>query len=150
MLIADVLKPSMIKLDVESKTKEELFEEMVQLFVENGLVPDREVAVETLLERERKMSTGIAPGFALPHGKLEGISGVQMALGVIRRGMDFEALDDEPVYVVIVLFSEAGNPVPHIEALSEIGRLLSVPGFVDRIRGAKTPQEVLQIIRKEE
>ncbi|MBR0459208.1 MAG: PTS sugar transporter subunit IIA [Victivallales bacterium] len=150
MQIANVLKPSMVKLGVESRTKEELFEEMVQLFVENGLIPDRSAAVKALLEREAKMSTGIAPGFALPHGKLEGIRGVVMALGVLREGIDFESLDDEPVYVVLVLFSEAGNPGPHIEALSEVGRLLQVPGFIHKLQNAKSAEEVLAIIRAEE
>ncbi len=150
MQIANVLNREMVKLGVESRTKEELFEEMVQLFVEHGLIPDREAAVKALIEREAKMSTGIAPGFALPHGKLEGIHGVVMALGVLREGMDFESLDDEPVRVVLVLFSEAGNPGPHIEALSEIGRLLQVPGFIRKIQNAKSADEVLEIIRAEE
>ena len=73
-----------------------------------------------------------------------------MALGILREGMDFESLDDEPVHVVLVLFSEAGNPGPHIEALSEIGRLLQVPGLTRRIQNAKTADEVLNLIRAEE
>ena len=150
MQIANVLKPSLIKLDVESKTKEELFEEMVDLFVTEGLITDRDAAVNTLLEREAQMSTGIAPGFALPHGKLPDIKGVIMALGVIRDGMDFDSLDNEPVNVVIVEFSEAGSPAPHIEALAEIGRLLQVPGLIRRIQDAETASEILQIIKAEE
>ena len=108
MLISEVLTPSLIKLNVEAKTKEELFEEMVQLFVSAGIIADREAAVMALIEREQKMSTGIAPDFALPHGKIMGIKGVVMALGIIRDGMDFDSLDDEPVHVVLTLFSEVG------------------------------------------
>lgn len=150
MLISRLLKPSLIKLDVEAESKEELFEEMVELFAHEGLVPDREVAVNTLIERESKMSTGIAPGFALPHGKLEGIKGVLIAIGIVREGMDFDSLDDEPVYVVLTLFSENGNPVPHIEALAEIGRLLSVPDFVEQIKNARSPEEIIRIFQENE
>ena len=140
----------MINLKLEAGSKEELFEEMVQMYVSNGIIRDRAAAVMSLLEREAKMSTGIAHGFALPHGKLPEIKGVALALGIVRGGIDFESLDDEPVYVVIMLFSEPGNPTSHIEALSEISRLLLIPDFLDRIRSASTPEQVLQIIREEE
>ena len=150
MLISEILKPSMVRLDLDCETKEALFEEMVQMYVSAGLIKDREGAVMALLEREAKMSTGIASGFALPHGKISDVHGVQLALGVVPAGMDFESLDDEPVYVVIMLFSEPGNPTPHIEALSEISRLLLIPGFLDKIRHARSAQEVLQVIRAEE
>ena len=150
MLISEILKPSMVNLKLEAGSKEELFEEMVQMYVSNGIIRDRDAAVMSLLEREAKMSTGIARGFALPHGKLPEIKGVALALGIVRGGIDFESLDDEPVYVVIMLFSEPGNPTSHIEALSEISRLLLIPGFLDRIRSAATPEQVLQIIREEE
>ncbi|MBQ6472884.1 MAG: PTS sugar transporter subunit IIA [Victivallales bacterium] len=150
MLISRLLKPSLIKLDVEASSKEELFEEMVDLFVQEGLVPDRELAVDALMERESKMSTGIAPGFALPHGKLEGIKGVLIAIGIVRDGIDFDSLDDEPVYVVLTLFSETGNPVPHIEALAEIGRLLAIPEFTGQLKNARTPEEIIRIIQENE
>ena len=151
MLISEVLTPSLIKLNVEAKTKEELFEEMVQLFVHDGIIADREAAVMALIEREQKMSTGIAPDFALPHGKIMGIKGVIMALGIIRGGgMDFDSLDDEPVHVVLTLFSEVGNPGPHIEALSEISRLIEIPGFLESIKEAASAEEIIRIIKKEE
>lgn len=140
----------MIKIGLESETKEELFEEMVQLFVQEGLITNRKAAVNALLEREAKMSTGIANGFALPHGKLEEVKGVIMALGVLRNSMDYDALDGEPVDVVIALFSELGNPAPHIEALAEISRHLSMPDFVSRIKVAQSAEEVLRIIKSEE
>ena len=150
MLISEILTPALIKTDIEAETKEELFEEMVQMFVSAGLIKDRESAVMALIEREEKMSTGIAPDFALPHGKIRGISGVIMALGIIRNGMDFDSLDDKPVHVVITLFSEMGNPGPHIEALSEISRLIEIPGFLESLKEAASAEEIISIIKKEE
>lgn len=150
MLISEMLTPSLIKTNIEAESKEELFEEMVQLFISQKLVSDRDSAVTALLEREAQMSTGIAPGVALPHGKIPGITGVIMSLGIVRNGMDYDSLDGEPVYVVITLLSELGNPGPHIEALSEISRLLAVPDFVDRMKKARTASQVLQIIKGEE
>ena len=150
MVISEILTPALINTDIKAETKEELFEEMVSMFVNAELIQDRESAVMALIEREEKMSTGIAPDFALPHGKIAGISGVIMALGIIRKGMDFDSLDDKPVHVVITLFSEMGNPGPHIEALSEISRLISIPDFLERLKSANSAEQILRIIKSEE
>lgn len=150
MRITDLLTPSLIKVGLESDEKEEVFEEMVQLFVENGLVHDREAALEALYERESMMSTGIAKWIGLPHGKLEEAKGLLMALGISRNGIEYDSLDGEPVYVVLMVFAEVGNPGPHIEALAEVSRLFSTPGFTDRIRAAQDAREILDIVRSEE
>ena len=150
MKISDLLTTSLIKVGIESDEKEELFEEMVQLFVGSNLIQDRDAALQALFEREAKMSTGIAKWLALPHGKLEEAHGLLMAIGTSKRGIEYDSLDGEPVYVVLVVFAEIGNPGPHIEALAEISRLFSIPGFIDKIREAETPEEILTLIRGEE
>ncbi len=150
MRIADLLTPSLIKLGLESEEKDELFEEMVQLFVDDGLLIDRDAALEALFEREAKMSTGIAKWLALPHGKLEEAEGLLMAMGVSRVGIEYDSLDGEPVFVVLMVFAEIGNPGPHIEALAEISRLFSIPGFIGKIRDAETAEEILRAIEEEE
>lgn len=150
MLISEQLKPELIKLDVKSNTKVELFEEMVDLFVAAGMLKDAEAAIDALIERENIMSTGIAPDFALPHGKINGVDGVIMALGVIKDGMEYDSLDGNPVHIVMVLFSERGNPGPHIEALSEISRLISIPQMLEKIKAATSPAQVLRILKDAE
>ena len=150
MNISDFLKPSLVKIGLESEEKEELFEEMIQILVDGGLIRDRDAALDAIFAREAKMSTGIARWLALPHGKISEISGLLLALGVSRTGIEYEALDGEPVHVVLLVLSEIGNPGPHIECLAEISRVFSVPGFTARVRDAETPEEVLQLIRQEE
>lgn len=150
MRITDLLTPSLVKIGLESEDKEELFEEMVQLFIENGLLTDREAALEALFEREAKMSTGISRWIGLPHGKLEEAKGLVMAMGISRKGIEYDSLDGEPVYVVLMVFAEIGNPGPHIEALAEISRLFSIPGFTEKIREVETPAQLLDLIRAEE
>lgn len=150
MRISELLKPSLIRVALESEEKDVLFEEMVQVFVDDGLLRDRDGALQALREREAKMSTGIARGLALPHGKVKEVRGLLMAIGISRRGIDYQALDGEPVFVVILVLAEVGNPGPHIEALAEISRLFSLPGFMTRIQNAGSPAEVLDLIRQEE
>ena len=150
MKLSEMLSASQIKIGLESEEKEELFEEMVQIFVENDLIHNREAALRAIFEREAKMSTGIARWLALPHGKIEEATGLLMALGVSRTGIEYDSLDGEPVYVVLMVFAELGNPGPHIEALAEISRLFSLPGFTEAVKEAGTPEEVLDLIKKQE
>ena len=150
MKISEHLNPSLIKVDLESEEKEECFEEMLQLFVDTGRIKDRQAALKALLEREAKMSTGVAKWLALPHGKLEEAQGLMMALGVSKQGIEYDSLDGEPVYVVLMVFAEVGNPGPHIEALAEISRLFSIPGFTASVRDAESAEEILSLIKEEE
>ncbi|MFO7821504.1 MAG: PTS sugar transporter subunit IIA [Lentisphaeria bacterium] len=150
MKISEKLTSSMIKVDLESEEKEEAFEEMVQLFVDNDLIEDRDAALQAILEREAKMSTGIARWLAIPHGKIEEANELLMAVGISKEGIDYDSLDGEPVHVLIMVFAEIGNPGPHIEALAEISRLFSIPGFTGKICKAETAAEVLNLIKNEE
>jgi mannitol/fructose-specific phosphotransferase system IIA component (Ntr-type) len=150
MKVSELLTPALIKVGLESEEKEELFEEMVQIFVDNGVLHDRDAALQAIFEREAKMSTGIARGLALPHGKIEEATGLIMTIGVSKVGIEYDSLDGEPVYVVLMVFAEIGNPGPHIEALAEISRLFSIPGFSEKIQNAATSEEVMQLIKQEE
>lgn len=150
MKISEYLTPSLIKMDLVSETKEELFPEMVQLFVKNGLVHDAAAAVRVLEEREEKMSTGVGNGIALPHGKLPEAKRSILALGISRNGIDYDSLDGAPVYIVIAIFADPENPAQHIEVLAEISRLFALPEFAQRIRAARSAEDVLNIIATQE
>jgi mannitol/fructose-specific phosphotransferase system IIA component (Ntr-type) len=150
MKLSDYLTPSLIKIGLESEEKEELFEEMVQVFIDQGLLTDRAAALTAILEREEKMSTGIAKWLALPHGKIEEAKGLLIAMGTSEYGIEYDSLDGEPVHVVVMVFAEIGNPGPHIEALAELSRIFSIPGFIGRLREAETPEDALEMIRREE
>lgn len=150
MRLSELLTPALIKIGLESRDKDELFREMVQLFVNAGHIRDRGAAIEALLEREAKMSTGIARWIGLPHGKLQEARGILLAVGTSHHGIEYDSLDGEPVHVVTMVFAEVGNPGPHIEALAEISRLFFIPGFVERMREAPAPADLLKLIRDEE
>ena len=150
MKISEYLTPSLIKMDLVSETKEELFPEMVQLFVKNGLVHDADAAVRVLEERQEKMSTGVGNGIALPHGKLPEAKQSILALGISKNGIDYDSLDGAPVYIVIAIFADPENPAQHIEVLAEISRLFALPEFAQRIRAARSAEDVLNIIATQE
>ena len=150
MKISEIIKTSLIATDLKSTDKTGLFDEMVQILLDQGLLHDGAAALQSLHEREAKMTTGIANGLALPHGKIREAKGLLMALGISRNGIEYESLDGEPVHVIIMVLAEIGNPGPHIESLAEISRLFAIPGFMNRIREAQSAKEILELIRREE
>jgi mannitol/fructose-specific phosphotransferase system IIA component (Ntr-type) len=87
---------------------------------------------------------------AVPHAKHESIEKLVAALGISRRGVEFESLDGRPARAIFLLLARVDNPGPHVRALAEIARLVETPHFMDKLLGAKTPAEVLHIIRSEE
>jgi PTS system fructose-specific IIC component len=150
MRIADLLHENVVKIGLTSRSKEECFEEMVDLLVGAGSVTDRAGALRALRDRESLQSTGIGQGIGLPHGKDASVRRLTAAVGISADGVEFDSADGEPVRLVFVLLAEVGNPGPHVAALAEIARLLQVPGLCHRLTQAKTPRELIDIIAREE
>ncbi len=150
MKLIDLLDESVVKVGLEAEDKEEVFAEMVELLVRAGRVQNRDRALQAIVTREEMATTGIGGGIAVPHGKDATIRALTAALGVSKKGIEYDATDGEPVYLVFLVLAEVNNPGPHVECLGEIARLLQVPGLAERLRGAKTAKEALDIIRAEE
>jgi mannitol/fructose-specific phosphotransferase system IIA component (Ntr-type) len=150
MKLIDVLDESVVKVGLEAEDKEEVFAEMIELLVRAGRVEDRGRALRAILAREEMATTGIGSGVAVPHGKEPSVKSLLAALGISKKGIEYDATDGEPVYLVFLVLAEANNPGPHVQCLGEIARLLQVPGLNDRLRSAKTPKEALDLIRAEE
>ncbi len=92
------------------------------------------------------MTTGIGEGIALPHAKIPGISNIMAVIGVKKEGVDFQAMDNNPVYIVVLILSPASDPVPHIQFLAAITKLLSNKERRERIIESSSSQ-IYQIIK---
>lgn len=150
MKLCDLLDPSVVKVGLEAEDKEEVLPEMVEMLVRAGKADDRGRALQAILAREDMATTGIGGGVAVPHGKEGQVKGLAAALGISRHGIEYDATDGEPVYLVFMVLAETNNPGPHVQCLGEIARLLQIPGLSERLRSAKTAQEALDVIRSEE
>ena len=148
--ISDILKPAHIKLNAEAVDRDEVVEELVDLLVQTGDVRNRKAAVKALLAREELGSTGIGKGAAVPHATDASIERICAALAISQNGLEFDSADGEPVRIVFLLLSQADNPGPSVRALVEIAQLIHNPHVIARLLAAKSPAEVLDIIRSEE
>ena len=150
MTLLDILSPRSVLVGLQGETKEEIIEELVDSLESGTVVTDREKVLQAVVEREKIMSTGIGDGIAIPHGKSDAVTRLAAALGIHKRGVDFEALDGEPAYVFFMLVSPANVSGPHIKALARISRLLKNDDFKKRLISAADAAEIMRLIEAEE
>ena len=150
MRIRDLLDEVVIKVGLESLDKEECFEELVDVLVRSGKISDRDSALAAVLRREEQGSTGIGLGVAIPHGKDASFSTLTAALGISEDGIEFDAVDGDPVHFVFMLLARSDEPGPHIQALAEISRLLRVPGFYRKVVEAGSARQIMELLESEE
>ena len=107
--------------------------------------------LSALVEREKKLSTGIGNGVAVPHGVCKGFSGVKGFIGVSQKGIDFDSLDNAPVHVVFMMISGADDCEYHLQVIRRLAEVLKEPAFVKTILSKTTPQDVFDtLVRFEE
>ncbi len=150
MKITDFLSVKGVKVDLEATDKESVLKEMVDLLAEVKDIGDKKNILRALVERENLGSTGIGQGIAIPHGKTDKVDGLVAVLGVSHKGVNFEALDGEPVYIFFLLVAPKDTAGPHLKALAQISRLLRDVYFCELIRKCKTPKDIFDLIAKEE
>ena len=150
MNLLDILSEKSVIVGLQGETKEEIIEELVDSLEKGVALSDREKVLQSVLDREKIMSTGIGDGIAIPHGKSDAVITLSAALGTQKRGANFEALDGEPAYVFFLLVSPANISGPHIKALARISRLLKNEDFKKRLTAASSPEELIGEISEEE
>ncbi|MCB4755990.1 MAG: PTS sugar transporter subunit IIA [Elusimicrobia bacterium] len=150
MKILDILDPSCVTLDVKGPAKKEAIQELCELLFAKAKIKDVQIVKKALLEREALGSTGIGQGIAIPHGKSDGTETLVAALGVSKKGIDFESLDGEPVHLIFLLAGPPDSAGPHLKALARISRLLKDKFFRQQLRDAKSVDEVLHVIKSED
>jgi PTS system fructose-specific IIC component/PTS system nitrogen regulatory IIA component len=150
MFLHDVFPPEFIKVDLEAEDKDEAFEELVDLFCQVDKLNVREELLDALRERETKMSTGIQKGIAIPHGKTNAIDTVRGVLGISRKGIDYDALDGEPVYLLFMIVAPQQDSEKHLRMLKRLAELLENPQFYIDLQAQKDPQGAFKVISKYE
>jgi PTS system nitrogen regulatory IIA component len=150
MHITDILDKRAIKLDLDSTEKEEVLGELVNALAEIRPIGDKKSILKSLIDRENLGSTGIGQGIAIPHGKTDRVDRLMAFLGVSKKGVNFDALDGEPVYIFFLLIAPKESAGPHLKALARISRLLRDSYLCQLIRSAKEPEDIYRIISEEE
>lgn len=150
MTLADILNENTIAVDLKAEEKEEVLIEMVNLLEQGWETKDKEDILKAIKSREELMSTGIGHGVAIPHARSNSVDRVLAAFGKSEKGLNFNALDKKPVYLLFLLIAPEDASNAHIRILARVSRLLKHNYFRELLKTAKTPQEILSLIKKEE
>ncbi|MDR3161313.1 MAG: PTS sugar transporter subunit IIA [Spirochaetaceae bacterium] len=150
MYLCDLFPPECIKVGLEAEDKDEAFEEMVDHFCQASKSNARENILEALRIRESKMSTGIRKGIAIPHGKTNAVDRVHGVLGISKKGIDYDALDGKPVYLLFMMLAPQRDSEEHLRHLKRLAELLDNPKFYTDLVAQEDAQGAHGIIKKYE
>lgn len=142
MTISSIFRQEGIVPQLKSRTKDEVFRELVAHLVPLCPQVDEKVLLNGLLERERMMTTGIANRIALPHTHVPGLGKTVGLLGVSREGIEYGSLDGEPVHLVFCLVGDDDHPDAHIKILRSLALLLTNPEFYPSMMKAKGARDI--------
>lgn len=134
--------------DLGSVEKEDVIRELVAKLVESGELGARKAKTVTrvVMDRERLGSTGIGGGIAVPHAKHSSVERIIGCLGRSTKGIDFAAIDGEPVYLVFLLISPQDQPGPHLKALERISVVLRDENFSRFLQRAEDKKEMIGLL----
>lgn len=144
-----ILTKDTIVMRLKSDAKDGVIEELIDVLVTAGKVKDRKAALKAVVEREKKMSTGLQNGIAIPHGKTDTIDSLVASIGISPDGIPFESLDGQPARIILLTVSPASRTGPHIQFLADISRVLHSEQTRQRVLEAKTEDEVLDLLSGE-
>ncbi|MEE9294811.1 MAG: PTS sugar transporter subunit IIA [Phycisphaerae bacterium] len=150
MKLTDILTANCIRVPLEAADKTGTITELVDVLADQGLLADRDLVLQAILDRERTASTGIGQGLAVPHGKSSGCDRLVMALGKPAEPLDFDSKDGKPVEIVVLLASPPQKTGPHIQALARISRLMMMESFRQGVKAADSAGALWDVVCEHE
>ncbi len=150
MKVSELLKTEFVIPQLKGETKEDVINELIDLFKNDPRVEDIEKIRTAVLEREKVMSTGVGKGFAIPHGKSNAVKEIIGAFGKVSEGIDYDSLDGNPVHLIFLLVGKDNLISTHIKLLSRISRLMNKDDFRQRLIEANSAEEIVKLFNDEE
>jgi len=132
--------------ELKGTSKDEVLKEMVEVVGRAPEVEDKAAFYRAILDRESILSTGIGLGIAVPHAKIGSVKGLVAALGKTKRGVQYGALDDQPVHIVVMIAASDGQQSDYIRALARVTLLLKNEKIRKAIIEAADPGAVYDIL----
>lgn len=148
--LTEIVAPDAVVAELESTERDDVIAEMIDALVQAGAADaeHRDALVAAVLERERKGSTGFGRGVAVPHVKHPGVTKMAAAVGRSSKGVDFSALDRQPVYSVVLLLSPGSSPEDHLKAMEVIFKSLGNETFRRFLRQATTREDIIELLHE--
>jgi nitrogen PTS system EIIA component len=147
MALIDLIEESVVCAPLKAKGKEAVIRELVNVLVAAGEISDANMALQAVLDREAKGSTGLADGIAVPHGKTTAARELTIAIGVSPEGIEFGSMDGQPAKLFFLILAPPDQTGPHIEALAEIARMSRSKAFCSALVSCRNPAELVRMFK---
>ena len=147
MNLIDILNPECICSPLKAVDKQDVINELVDVLAQSGQVSDSDSLKGAVWSREQTRTTGIGHGLAIPHGKCSSMKSLAIAIGKPATPIDFEAIDSQPVQLIVLLASPPDKTSDHIQALAHISRMMNDSAFREDIYNTTSPEAIYQIIK---
>ena len=152
MKLTDLIPRKAIIPELKAKDKKSAIQELVQAIrkAHEGEKFNVNDIVDAIVAREKTGSTGIGSGVGIPHAKVEGVKDVVGAFGRVQPGLDFNAVDGEPVQLVFVILAPPSQGDAYLQILRKIMGAIKKPNFVKFLKSVKTAKDIEEVFREVE
>lgn len=150
MKILDLLQQVSIDINAQCQNKDEAIDHLVDLMDKQGNLNDKEEYKKGIYAREALFSTGIGEGIAIPHAQSDAVKQAGLAAMVVKNGVDYESLDQQPAYLffMIAVSNTGGNE--HLQILAMLSQMLMDADFKNALINASSEEEFMRIISQKE
>ncbi|RXZ68895.1 PTS fructose transporter subunit IIA [Fusobacterium necrophorum] len=148
-MLRKFIQKECISLELQSKNKADVIDELIGILDKAGKLNDREIFKKEILKREAQSSTGLEEGIAIPHAKTAAVKVPSIAIGISKEGLDYESLDGEVSRLFFMIAAAEGAEDTHIELLSKLSTILLEDEVREALLHAKSKEEVIQMLEDE-
>ena len=149
MNLIELISPESIRAPLVATDKQDVINELVDVLAGCGQVSDADSLKNAVWTREQTRTTGIGHGLAIPHGKCASMKGLAIAIGKPATPIDFEAIDSQPVQLIVLLASPPDKTSDHIQALAQISRMINDSAFRESIYQSNSSEEIYELIKEQ-
>lgn len=145
-VVASLYNENTVALELKGSTKEEVLKEMTDLLYKDGVLTNKEEFLAEINKREESGSTGFGNGVAIPHAKAKSVVKPRVAVGISKKGFEFDSLDGKPVHLIFMIAAGEGDNDLHLKTLSSLAQNLMEKEYVDRILASKNEKEIVSLL----
>ena len=148
--INQLLDPERVRIGLSGTEKSDVIDTLVDVLAGDEAIDSLKAVRTAIFEREQKMSTGVGKGLGLPHAKTPAATDTVAAFATTDEPVDFGAVDDVPVQLLLLLVGPEEHKSQHVKILGRISRLVSRDSLHKRLVEADTPETVIEVLREGE
>lgn len=150
MKLSDIISEKYIALGMEAKSKGDVIDKMLALIASHPSIEEAGKLRDDVWKREKEMSTGIGKKVALPHAKTNAVKAPILAFATLKKEVDFDSIDAEPINIVFLLATPETMLTQHLKLLSRISRLVATQAVREKLVHTSQVDEVISLFQEEE